>query len=163
MPRGAGGPGTQSSEPTAPRRRADGLQRPPGRWLFTRWAVVGVVGGLVVAAIVVWFVGLVGVAQFGEDVCISDPPAEAAGWHIDTSRLPPRVTCVYDTVDGRTLEVDHPVYAVAAALWLVGFPVVAVVGIGAVTVVMLRGRARSSSAAHRTGRDPHLTDGRSGP
>ena len=85
--------------------------------------------GLIVAA-VVWAVGILGIGQYGEDICLDDPPDEATGYQSEGSVWPPRLTCVYSTREGGTLEVDHRLYATVAAVWLVGVPLVATAGIG---------------------------------
>ena len=87
-------------------------------------------GLLVVAAL--WAVGIVGIGQYGEDICLGDPPDEATGYQSEGSVWPPRLTCVYGTHEGGTVEVEHRLYATAAAMWLVGFPLVATAGIGTV-------------------------------
>lgn len=89
--------------------------------------------GLIVAA-AVWAVGIVGMGQYGEDICLGDPPDEAAGYQSEGSVWPPRLTCVYGTREGGTLQVDYRLYAMIAAVWLVGFPLVATAGIGMVSV-----------------------------
>lgn len=86
--------------------------------------------GLAVAAPAVWVLGIVGIGQFGEDICLDHPPAEATGYQSEGSVWPPRLTCLYDTREGDTLEVDHRLYPAIAAAWLIGFPTVAAVGIG---------------------------------
>lgn len=97
--------------------------------------------GLGVAALLVWVVGIVGIGQFGEDICLNDPPVEAAGYESEASVLPPRVTCVYNTVDGGTLEVGHPVYAYAATVWLIAFPLAAIAGVITLAAAMMRREA----------------------
>lgn len=100
--------------------------------------IVLVALGLAAAALVVWALGIVGVGQYGEDICLGDPPAEATGYESEGSAWPPRLTCVYDARGGGTLEVDHRLYPTIAALWVVGFPVLAASGIGMVCVRMAR-------------------------
>ncbi len=90
--------------------------------------------GLAVAAFAVWVLGLVGIGQFGEDLCLDDPPAAATGYQSEGSVWPPRLTCIYDMREGGTLEVDHWLYAATAASWVIGFPLVASAGIGAVGI-----------------------------
>lgn len=91
---------------------------------------VPLVLGIAVAAFAVWAVGILGIGQFGEDICLDDPPDEATGYQSEGSVWPPRLTCVYDTHEGDTLAVDHHLYPTVAAAWVVGFPLVATVGIG---------------------------------
>lgn len=90
--------------------------------------------GLAVGAFAVWVLGIVGIGQYGEDICIYDAPPEAVAWQTDASVLPPRVTCVYNTREGETLEADHSLYAYAATSWLIGYPVAAIAGIAVVTL-----------------------------
>lgn len=97
--------------------------------------------GVGVGAFAVWVVGIVGIGQYGEDICLYDPPAEAVGWQADASVLPPRVTCIYFTGEGGTLEADHSLYAYVATSWLIGYPVAAIAGIAVVTLRLGR-RAR---------------------
>lgn len=106
--------------------------------------------GLAVTALLVWVVGIVGIGQFGEDICLNDPPVDAAGYQTEASVLPPRVTCVYNTVDGGTLEVGHPAYAYVATLWLIAFPLTALAGIVTLTAAMMRREATGPTTAMLT-------------
>ncbi len=93
--------------------------------------------GLAVAAFAAWVVGIVGMGQFGEDICLDHPPAEATGYQTEGSLWPPRLTCIYGTNEGGTLEVDHWLYAAVGATWVLGFP--------------LRGRGGDRHGRHRWG------------
>lgn len=96
------------------------------------WLIVALALGLAAAALAVWALGILGIGQFGEDICLNDAPDEATGYQSEGSVWPPRLTCVYGTREGGTLKVDHRLYPTVAAAWVVGFPLVATAGIGMV-------------------------------
>ena len=94
--------------------------------------------GLAATAFVVWALGIVGIGQYGEDICLVEAPGAATGYQSESSAWPPRLTCVYGTREGGTLEVDHRLYPTVAAVWVVGFPLVATAGIGIVCARTVR-------------------------
>jgi hypothetical protein len=94
--------------------------------------------GLAVVAFVVWVLGIVGIGQYGEDICLDDAPVEATVYRSEGSVWPPRLTCVYEVPGGDTSEVEHRLYATVSSLWLIGFPLVAVPAIGVLWFRMAR-------------------------
>lgn len=83
------------------------------------------------AVVVVWIGGLIGLAQYAEDLCFADAELLGYGGYTQTVQAwPPSVQCVLRSGwEQPGLTVDHRLLGAAISTWRYIFPPVAAVGL----------------------------------
>jgi hypothetical protein len=109
--------------------------------------VVLIAVGWMLVGVLVWGVGIFGIARVLEDRCLLVADERGYGASTQTSSVwPPRFTCELGGPDGTsaagTVDVDQPAVAVPRSGWILGFPAAWLV-LGVVARVR-----RATGAAH---------------
>lgn len=101
------------------------------RWaMVTKGGAVLVAVGWLFAGLLIWAIGVFGIARGLEDRCLVLADERGYGGSTQSSSiLPPRFTCELAAADGTsgTVEVGQPGVALLRSGWVLGFPIVWVV------------------------------------